>query len=81
MLERQAKAAKEREAELKHGQEVIEDDARQLDKIKYKEVLHKKKTQDYWWLQYQNTSTVKQKLDAEKIREKEVEAVEAFRRS
>ena len=38
------KAVKEREAELKHGQEVIEDDKNQLEDIKLKEIMHKRKT-------------------------------------
>ena len=43
--------------------------------------MAKKRTQDYWYMQYQKFAGMKEQFDAEKSREKEVEAVEAFQRS
>ena len=43
--------------------------------------MHKKKTQDYWWLQYQKSNSIREKYELEKIHEKKVEAIEAFQRS
>ena len=49
--------------------------------MKFKEQMAKKRTQDYWYMQYQKFAGMKEQFDAEKSREKEVEAVEALQRS
>ena len=75
------KEVHDRKVTLEAGQKLIEEDVKLLEDAQLKEALQKKKTQDYWFQQYEKIHGVKKLAFVEREHEKRVEAKEAFQRS